>query len=459
MSQKHFGTDGVRGIANDKLTPEFALNLAAGVAEAASSEKLPKRAYIIRDTRQSGEMLQCAVTAAFLAAGWNVADGGVLPTPAASLAVLHGGYSIGVVVSASHNPAEDNGIKFFGPDGKKLSEKLESSAEAKMEAHEFVRPHGVGLGILQSGSEIREKYYARLHSAAAKCNRRLKIAVDCANGAAFSIAPQLLTQLGHELVLIGCSPSGTNINREGGATKPHIVQSKTVENKCDLGIAFDGDADRCVFSDEKGRLINGDKFLAAYAYLMEKRGMKARSVVGTVMSNGGLREHLGREGVELIQAPVGDKYVQKEIESSGSPVGGEQSGHIIIPHYGPTGDGLMTAVEFLNVLEETGLKASEIHDLYSSWPQVLFNLKVGKPKEWDLNQSATEIVNESQAILGDGGRINVRPSGTQPVLRLMIEAKDEAKRNEVAEKVLAVFERELGCQVGSQVDLTHALGD
>lgn len=459
MSLHHFGTDGVRGVPNEKLSPEFAISLAAGVAESAHKAGLEKRVSIIRDTRQSGEMLQSAVAAGFLSAGWSVAEGGVLPTPAASFAVLNGEFSIGVVISASHNPARDNGIKFFGPDGKKLSESMESEAEDHMNSHQFDRPIGIGLGTFCSGSGIRENYYQRLVASASQSKRSLKIVVDCANGAAYALAPQLLTQLGHEVIPIGCSPDGTNINSEGGATKPHVVQAKTVELKADLGIAFDGDADRCVFADEKGRLINGDKFLAAYSYLLDCKGKRPSSVVGTVMSNGGLRAFLAQRHINLIQAPVGDKYVQKEIEEAHAPVGGEQSGHIIIPQFGPTGDGLMTAIEFLNVLEESNMRASEVHDLYSAWPQILFNLKVSHPKEWHLNPQATRAVQAAGDRLGDRGRINVRPSGTQPVLRLMVEAETELDRDQTAETVLQAFATELGAVVESRVDLTHALGD
>lgn len=459
MSRDWFGTDGVRGIANEKLTPELALKIGSAISQVCTNRGFTKRVAIVRDTRDSGPMLTAALSAGFLAAGWEVADLGILPTPAASYMTRHRGFGMGAVVSASHNPAQYNGIKFFGPDGKKIPDQLEEEAESLFAGPFTLRPTGSGLGSEIHDPELRDAYLASLKAIVPGGLSGMNLAIDCAHGAASYAAQEVFEALGAELRITGAEPDGKNINALGGATKPHVIQEFTVAQKCRLGIAFDGDADRAVFSDEKGRLVNGDRFLAAYVWDLIQSGHKPATVVGTVMSNGGLRKWLKEQGVELVLAPVGDKYVQADIERVSAPVGGEQSGHIIVPALGPTGDGIATGLVYAGIMQRHDVTASFLHDLYESWPQLLFNLDIEDPKNWKRSEAAEKAVAYAETKLGTEGRLNIRPSGTQPILRLMIEADSQRLRDEVADSLIDVFQAELKAKVEGKVDLTHALGD
>lgn len=453
-----FGTDGVRGVANKKLTPELAFQLgqAAGVLllqEGAS------RVVVARDTRRSGPMLGAALAAGFCSAGADVDAIGVAPTAAISYLVRTHGYGMGVVISASHNPAPDNGIKLFAPDGRKLSEAKERWIEDRLGRELEDRPVGTGVGRLRQPSELLEDYEQWLMGLCPPLEG-MRVCVDAAHGAGYRAGVDILTRLGADVVAHGVEPDGDNINVRCGATHPSHVQQITVACGAVLGIAYDGDADRAVFSDGRGRLINGDRTIAIWARHEQSQGRLDPPVaVGTVMSNGGFEHFLSEQGIRLERAPVGDKYVAERISETGARIGGEQSGHIIFPHLGPTGDGLATALELIRVLVESGKSAADWYDQFENWPQVLINLEVVRKDGWETNPSISEAIAAAEARLAGHGRVNVRASGTQPILRLMVEADRESERDEVADHLQAILLAELGGHVYSRVDLTHALGD
>jgi phosphoglucosamine mutase len=288
----------------------------------------------------------------------------------------------------------------------------------------------------------------------------MKVVVDCAHGAAYQLGPAVLARLGAEVHVIGVQPDGMNINAEGGATKPETVQEMTRAEGCDVGVAFDGDADRAVFSDEKGRLINGDRTIGIWSAHYRKAGqLDPAVVVGTVMSNGGFESYLTKEGIKLERTPVGDKYVAERIGATGARVGGEQSGHIIFPQRGPTGDGLVTMLELLRVLKLEGRPASAFYDDYEPWPQALINVSVASMQGWSEGERVASALRSAEERLTGRGRVVVRPSGTQPMIRVMVEAEEYGLRDEVAEAIVSAMEQEIGGKVYSRVDLTHALGD
>lgn len=444
-------------MANQKLTPELAFQLGQAAGRWTAGLGLPLRAVVGGDTRVSGSMLSAAVSAGLCSAGVDVTDAGIVPTPTVSYLARTGDYALGVIVSASHNPAPDNGIKFVGHDGRKLADSSEECIEALMETA-FERPTGGDVGSIVPTREGIEGYLEFLVSILPEGLSGWHVALDAAHGAAFELAPELLRRLGAKLTVTGDSPDGTNINAEGGATKPGTICRLVVEAGADVGVAFDGDADRAIFSDEKGRLINGDRTMGVWAEHYRKKGtLDPRLIVGTVMSNGGFEHHMAGCGVELVRAPVGDKYVAQEIERTGALIGGEQSGHIIFPRRGPTGDGLVTMLELFGVLSREGRPASSYYDQYEPWPQILVNLGVDATAGW--NERMAEELRSAELRLNGAGRIVVRPSGTQPMIRVMVEANDRALRDEVADSLVATVIAKLGGTVHGRVDLTYALGD
>lgn len=460
MSKKHFGTDGIRGVANDALTPEFTFKLGQAAGRFLAAEKLRKRAVIGRDTRKSGPMLGAAFASGLASVGIETVTLGVAPTPTVSFVARTFDYGLGAVISASHNPAPDNGIKLLGHDGRKLTDQQEIHIEELMEGDLGDRPTGADLGGIVSDRAEIEAYMSFLQTLVPSGLSGLKVAVDGAHGAAYEIGPEVLVRLGAQVVVTGAEPNGLNINAEGGATKPDTVAKLTISEGCDLGVAFDGDADRAVFCDRHGRLINGDRTMAAWAALhMMNGGLNPPIVVGTVMSNMGFERHLAENGVALERAPVGDKYVAARIAETNAKIGGEQSGHIIFPQHGPTGDGLVTMLEFLRALRDGGLNSDSVVEAYDAWPQLLINVALKTKEGLDGNARLTEAVSVQAALLGASGRINLRPSGTQPMVRLMVEADEYAKRDKAADAVLAVLIEEFGGTVYSKVDLTNALGD
>jgi len=461
MSRKLFGTDGIRGVANEKLTPELAYALGRAAGMMLRRHKRPLRAVVGRDTRRSGPMLGAAVESGLCAVGVDVTELGVVPTPTVSYAARTLDYGLGVVISASHNPAPDNGIKLIGHDGCKLSDPLELEIEALIESPESIeRPTGVKVGWIEADRAVVDAYVTALSAMVPEGLGGMCVAVDAAHGAAFELAPDVLVRLGAEVMLTGAEPDGVNINAEVGATHPDTIQRFTVETESDIGVAFDGDADRAVFSDERGRLINGDRTIGIWSGHWQRHGkLEPPVVVGTVMSNGGFERFLRSRGVQLERTPVGDKYVAQKIAETGARIGGEQSGHLIFPEHGPTGDGLVTMLELLRVLKREGRAAGTFVDDYEPWPQVLINLSVDRREGWDTGMRVRSALDRAEETLAGRGRLVVRPSGTQPMIRVMVEAETYDLRDEVAGALVAAMRDDLGGRVYSEVDLTHALGD
>lgn len=456
MSRKYFGTDGIRGIANDKLTPELAFKL----GQAAGRSIDVPRVVIGRDTRRSGPMLGAALASGFCSVGVDVVVLGVVPTPTVSHAARTGGFGLGCVISASHNPAPDNGIKLLGPNGGKLPDEKELAIETIIDEAPTTRPTGGAVGYLESGRSAIDAYLDYLEAMVPERLDGMRVAVDCAHGAAYELAPEILRRLGADVVVAGDRPDGVNINAEGGATKPEAIQKLTVDSGCHVGVAFDGDADRAVFSDELGKLINGDRTIAAWAAHWQTEGLlDPPVVVGTVMSNMGVEAYLEGLNIRLERAPVGDKYVSERISATGAKVGGEQSGHIIFPQHGPTGDGLATMLEFLRVLRDRECLASAVSNAFENWPQLLLNIQVDDLVGWSDKPRTSEALQAAQSRVGSRGRVNVRASGTQPMIRVMVEADSYDLRDSLADQIFSAMADELGGKVYSRVDLTHALGD
>jgi phosphoglucosamine mutase len=446
-----FGTDGIRGVANRKLTPDLALKLGRATGMVMSRAG-GSRAVIGRDTRRSGGMLGAALAAGFNSAGIETVSLGVVPTPTISHAVrVDDRFQMGAVISASHNPAPDNGIKFLGDDGKKLTDEMESAIEAEIDSDPSVT--GPEIGMLLQDREPAEAYLQWLASLLPERLDGMKVALDCSNGAAYELAPRLLKQLGAEIVAIGIEPNGDNINSQCGATNPAMIQQLTQEVGASLGVAFDGDADRCVFSDENGVLINGDRAMGIWA-----AWHGAPSVVGTVMSNMGFERALDELGIGFERTSVGDKYVARRMEEIGAKVGGEQSGHLIFSEWTPTGDGLLTAIQMLRVLRLSGCAASELPPVFDNWPQLLVNIGISNKDAWKEATALHSFIEEKQREL-NGGRVVVRPSGTQPMIRVMVESREQELRDSVTEEIVSRVVQDLNGTVHGRVDLTNALGD
>lgn len=463
---KLFGTDGKRGIANldsleKGLTPELAFQIgqAAGLW-LIQAQEVPNSVVMGRDTRRSGPMLGAALAAGFCSVGVDVTAVGVAPTGGISWAVRNKGFGLAAVISASHNPAPDNGIKLMMADGKKITAEIEQFIEAQVGSNLEERPTGEGVGYLTTSAACMADYGAWLMSLVPETLDGMKVAIDGAHGAAFEVGIEIFKGLGAEVFVTGNAPNGMNINAEGGATKPETIQELTKQVQADLGVAYDGDADRAVFSDSEGRLINGDRMMAIWCQHWMKEGkLDPAVVVGTVMSNGGFEGHMRGLGVDLVRTDVGDKYVSAELNQLGAKIGGEQSGHIIFPEHGPTGDGLVTALELARVLKRESKPATEFVNQFENWPQVLVNVSVERKEGWESNSAVSSAIDSAGSALEGHGRINVRASGTQPMLRVMVEADDEGLRDRVCESVVTALTSELGGSVYSRVDLTHALGD
>ena len=405
-------------------------------------------------------MLEAALAAGFCSVGVDVVSLGVAPTPTVSFVARTQGYALGGIISASHNPAPDNGIKFVGSDGRKLSDEAEIAIEGLLDSKPKFRPVGAEVGSFDLSRSDVESYLLYLAGLVPERLEGMVVAMDAANGAAYELAPEILARLGAEVHLIGFEPDGMNINEGGGATKPETIQAYTVQTGAQVGVAFDGDADRAVFSDEQGRLINGDRTIGIWSAHWRKDGkLDPPVVVGTVMSNGGFEDYLNRNGIKLERAPVGDKYVAQRISETGAHIGGEQSGHIIFPDRGPTGDGLITMLELLRVLKRENRPASSFYGDYESWPQLLVNVTVAKRDGWDQGPSVSDALEDAKRVLDGHGRAVVRPSGTQLMIRVMVEADDYGLRDRAAERIIHAMESEIGGKVYGRVDLTHALGD
>src|SRR6201994_2357106 len=444
MTRRYFGTDGIRGRTNTpKLPPEVALKAGMAAGRIFTHGDHRHRVVIGKDTRLSGYMIESALVSGFTAVGMDVFQFGPLPTPAVAMLTRSLRADLGVMITASHNPFEDNGIKFFGPDGQKLSDDVESEIEALMDA-------GLAQGLAPSAQIGRAKRvddsqarYIEFAKRTFPRNLRLeglRIVIDCANGAAYKVAPEVLWELGAEIFPIGVDPNGFNINKDCGSTAPEAMSAKVREMRADFGIALDGDADRVVMADEHGRIIDGDQILALIANSWDARGtLKGNRVVVPVISNAGLDRFLKTLNLSLARSAVGDRYVLEEMAKGGFNVGGEQSGHIILSDFSTTGDGLVAALQVLAVLAREGKPASEAAHLFEPLPQVLENVrfKKGSPLDDEKVKSSIEAAN---AKLGASGRVLVRKSGTEPLIRVMAEGEDEKVVRAVVRQIASAIE-------------------
>ena len=427
MVRKYFGTDGIRGLDNRVITPELALKVgqAAGLTFRRGEHR--HRVVIGKDTRLSGYMIETALVAGFTSVGMDVLLLGPMPTPAVAMLTRSMRADLGVMISASHNPFDDNGIKLFGPDGYKLSDEVESEIEALIESDLGVRlAKSADLGRAKRIDGVHDRYieFAKRTLPRPLDLEGMRVVVDCANGAAYRVAPAALWELGADVIAIGIEPDGFNINKECGSTDISALTAKVRETRADIGIALDGDADRVMIVDERGHLVDGDQLLAVIAESWKDDGrLQQPGVVATVMSNLGLERHLASHGLELIRTPVGDRYVLEHMRSHGYNVGGEASGHIILSDYTTTGDGFVAALQVLAVIRKQGQPVSQVCHRFEPLPQVLKNVryKKGKPLE---NASVRSAIASAEQRLGRGGRLIVRPSGTEPVIRVMGEGDD-----------------------------------
>ncbi len=434
---KLFGTDGVRGRANSELTSEVAYDLAR-----AAGSTLDGHVVIGRDTRRSGPMLFSAVASGFNAVGVDVVDLGIVPVGAVSRLGRDTGASASVMISASHNPAEDNGIKFFGRDGAKLSDEAESSIEDRYYAsHPHSRPIDEKVGMQTRMDDAIQRYVDRIAQTASYSMRGLEFAVDCAHGAAFLAAPALFKKVGASVEIVADSPSGMNINEGVGATHPDHV-AKVADGR--IGLAFDGDADRLIATDEDGEIVNGDVIMAIFAEFQHERGnLKNDVVVATVMSNFGFHHAMERLGIRVEVTPVGDRYVVDAMRRTQAVVGGEQSGHILLEDR-TTGDGLRTALRLMEVIAASGKELRELRTVMEELPQVLTNVRVGTKDGWDTDPDIGRAIAVAESKLGSRGRVLVRPSGTEPLIRVMVEAPTAAEATEIADSIAGVVREELG---------------
>jgi len=443
MTRKYFGTDGIRGRVNTpKLTPEVALKAGMAAGRIFTRGDHRHRVVIGKDTRLSGYMIESALVSGFTAVGMDVFQFGPLPTPAVAMLTRSLRADMGVMITASHNPFEDNGIKFFGPDGQKLSDEVEMEIERLMAGglEQGLAPADkIGRAKRVDDSQAR---YIEFAKRTFPRNMRLdgmRIVIDCANGAAYKVAPEVLWELGADIVTIGVSPDGTNINLDCGSTMPQAMCNKVREVRADFGIALDGDADRVVMADEKGQVIDGDQILALIAKSWSKSGdLKGGGVVGTVMSNAGLDHYLSSLNLKLARAAVGDRYVLEEMKKGGFNVGGEQSGHIILSDVSTTGDGLVAALQVLAVLTQ-GQPASEAAHLFNPLPQVLENVRFKKGSPLD-DARVKSSIQDANAKLGTTGRVLVRKSGTEPLIRVMAEGEDEKLVRAVVRQIASAIE-------------------
>lgn len=444
-----FGTDGVRGVANVELTGDLAFRLGrAGAYVLTKEKKHAPRILVAMDTRISGDMLESALVAGICSVGAHAVVAGVIPTPAVAYLVRKYRLDAGVMISASHNPVEYNGIKFFDEQGYKLSDKLEDEIEEILMSRPEILPSptGIGLGTKGYAEEALDDYLAFLTKSTTEKFSGIKVALDCANGAAYKAAPLAMLELGAGLCIIHNEPDGTNINDKCGSTHMDDLKKMVAENGADIGFAFDGDADRCLAVDEKGELIDGDKILAICGLDMKQRGcLNKDTIVGTVMSNLGLTLMGKENGIEILQTAVGDRYVLERMLADGYNIGGEQSGHVIFLDYNSTGDGVLTAIQLLSVLKRSGKKASELASVMQVLPQVLVNARVNNAKKNDYMEDAVirKAIEELEQEFSQDGRVLIRTSGTEPLVRVMIEGKDIEKMDKEAKKLASLIEERL----------------
>jgi phosphoglucosamine mutase len=443
---KYFGTDGVRGIANKELTPELAYKLGRFAGYVLTKDAEKPKVLIGRDTRISGYMLESALLSGLLSIGVEVMRLGVISTPGVAYLTTATSSQAGVMISASHNPVEDNGIKFFGSDGFKLTDEQENEIEQLIDGEDHLpRPVGADVGTVNDYFEGGQKYLSFLKDTVDNDFDGIRVAIDCAHGATSSLATHLFADLEAEINSMGSSPNGLNINAGVGSTHPESLQAFVVEKEADVGLAFDGDGDRLIAVDEKGHIVDGDQILFICAkYLNEKGYLRQNTVVSTVMSNLGFYKALEENGMRSDKTAVGDRYVMEEMRRGNFTLGGEQSGHIIFLDYITTGDGMLSALQLVNVMKETGKPLSALAAEMTIFPQVLKNVKVINKHEALHHPQILEAVEAVEKELGEQGRVLVRPSGTEPLVRVMVEAPTEALCEKYADKVVKVIDDLLG---------------
>jgi phosphoglucosamine mutase len=437
-----FGTDGVRGLANGDLTPELALAVAVAAARilVESDGSHPPLAIVGRDPRASGEMLEAAVVAGLTSAGANVVRVGVLPTPAIAYLVAQTSADLGVMLSASHNPMPDNGIKLFAPGGLKLPDELEERIERAIEdGHGLVgRPTGAGIGRVHDLLDGAEHYIKHLMGSLPHRLDGIKVVVDCANGAASEVGPTAYEEAGAEVIAIHAEPDGLNINEDCGSTHLDQVREAVLREGADLGIAHDGDADRCLAVTASGEVVDGDQIMAILALAMRDAGaLTDDTLVATVMSNLGLRIAMKQSGIKLLETKVGDRYVLEELTAGGLALGGEQSGHIVMPAFATTGDGVLTGLHLMAQIAASGKSLADLAAVVHKLPQVLINVRVGDREAGAAAPTVQAAVALAESELGETGRVLLRPSGTEPLVRVMVEAETEEQAGAVAERIAA----------------------
>lgn len=445
-----FGTDGVRGEANVTLLPEMAYRLgrAATIYFGKESEEQPL-IIIGRDTRISGEMFESALTAGICSAGGRAMLAGIIPTPAIAYLARKHKAKAGIVISASHNPFHDNGIKFFGGDGYKLPDSVEDELEAIVHQLEtddnYPRPTAEHIGHIEYRTDLLNQYMEFVISTCKERFEGVKVVLDCANGAAYEAMPKILRHLGATVKVIHALPNGTNINDGCGSTHLESLQKAVLENGADFGIAHDGDADRCLCVDEKGQIIDGDHILVMCAMDMMKDGkLPYNTVVTTVMANIGFHQAIKKAGGRAEITKVGDRYVLENMLKNGYKIGGEQSGHIIFTDFSTTGDGLITALQVLSSLKRSGRKASDLTALMTTYPQLLVNVKVATKEGWETNEAIKKAIAAGDEELGENGRILVRPSGTEPLIRVMAEGPDQEQLDRICHAIVDIVKKEQG---------------
>lgn len=438
-----FGTDGIRGVANTELTPELAVGLGRALVRTLREEGIARPLVAVgRDPRPSGEMLEAALVAGVASAGGDLIPLGVLPTPGVAYLTTHLGADSGVMISASHNPVEDNGIKVFGGDGYKLTDAEEDRVEELMQRSDQDRPVGLHIGRLRPRPDALGAYIDHLVRSCAAELDGLKVVVDCANGSAATVAPQVLRRLGCDVVAINTRLDGDHINDGCGSTYPEVVAAAVREHKAEAGLSHDGDADRLIAADAGGRIVDGDQILAVLTdRLHRERGIG--TVVTTVMTNLGFRQAMAARGIDVVETKVGDRYVLEAMREGGHVIGGEQSGHVILAEHATTGDGVLTAVHLLSAMRASGQPLSELAGIMRRLPQVLVNVRDVDRDRLDGARELWDAVDKESLDLADVGRILVRASGTEPMVRVMVEADTQERAADVAERLAEIVRRTL----------------
>lgn len=439
---KYFGTDGIRGIANKELTPEIAFKLARISGSLFTSEGKKAKVLIGNDSRISAHMFEGALIAGFLSVGVEVMRLGVISTPGVAYLTKTMNAELGVMISASHNPVADNGIKIFGPSGYKLTDSEEERMEDLMDAKEddLPRPIGSDIGSVSNYFEGGQKYLSYLKETVNNDFEDISIALDCAHGATSSLAPHLFADLEADIYTIGNNPTGLNINDNVGSTNPAKLQELVVEKEADIGLAFDGDGDRLIAVDENGKIVDGDQIMFILAkYLNENDLLSKNTIVSTVMSNIGFYKALEENNILSAKTGVGDRYVMEEMRANGYNLGGEQSGHIILLDHSTGGDGMLSGIQLVNVMKETGKMLSELAGEMKVYPQVLKNLEIADKKAVLNDENLIAAIKEVETSLGDSGRVLVRPSGTESLIRVMVEAESLEICNEHVSKLIEVI--------------------